>query len=138
MTTFTQPLYRYLAQICDAAITCKNNGWKDSEAEHIERACTLVENLMPYGGGFDNGTSLDFDASHQNRLVFTTAFHHMTDGYYDGWTEHDVSVSASLRDGIKVVVHGRDRDDIKDYIAEVFDYALRVKIDAEGNPHDAA
>lgn len=125
MTTYYEPLYQKLASICDAAIHCKNHDNELWEQKHIERACKLVADNLPCGGGFDNGTQLDFDKSHQNRLVFTTAFHHMDEsGGYDGWTEHEVSVSASLRDGIKVVVHGWDRDQIKDYIAECFHYSL--------------
>jgi len=125
MKTYYEPLYQKLASICDAAINCKNHDNKEWEQRHIERACKLVADNLPYGAGFDNGTNLDFDKSHQNRLVFTTAFHHMDEnGMYDIWTEHEVSISASLRDGIRVTVHGRDRNDIKDYIAECFHYAL--------------
>lgn len=129
MTTYYEPLYQKLASICDAAIHCKNHDNKEWEQRHIERACHLVEDHLPHGSGFDNGTSLDFDRSHQNRLVFTTAFHHMVDGMYDGWTDHEVSVSASLRDGIKVAVYGLDRDDIKDYIGECFHHALTRRFD---------
>lgn len=133
MTTDTQPLYQRLASLCAAIINCKNSGNKEWEQIHIERACKFVEDNLPYGSGFDNGTQLDFDQSHQNRLVFTTAFHHMDEGgMYDGWSEHEVSISASLTFGIKVVVHGRDRNDIKDYIAECFDHALTERFTADG------
>ena len=92
MTTHYEPLYQRLATLCDAAIHCHNTDNEEWHQRHIERACHLVAMNLPCGSGFDNGTNLDFDKSHQNRLVFTTAFHHMDEsGMYDGWTEHEVS-----------------------------------------------
>lgn len=131
MPTYYEPLYQKLAGICDAAIVCHNSKGREHWHQlHIERACKLVADNLPCGSGFDNGTQLDFDMSHQNRLVFTTAFHHMDAcGSYDGWSEHAVQISASLRDGIKVTVTGVNMHDIKDYIAECFQYSLTRRFD---------
>ena len=58
--------------------------WHQKWSDHID---TLMEQ-MPSGSGFDNGTSIDLDASHAEKLVFNTSFHHMDEaGDYDGWTE---------------------------------------------------
>lgn len=82
----------------------------------------------PHGSGFDNGTMLDFDKSGGAKLVFTTAFHHMTEhGYYSGWTEHTVTVTPAF-DGFDLKISGRDRNDIKDYIADVFNTFLLTDI----------
>lgn len=60
-----------------------------------------------------------------NRIVIDTAFHHMNDGgYYDGWSEHSVIITPSLVWGYEIRVTGRNRNDIKDYIAETFQHAL--------------
>jgi hypothetical protein len=85
-----------------------------------QRYDTLVE-LLPSGSGFDNGTEFISIRSGTNRLVFRTAFHHTDEhGSYTGWSQHDVIVTASLSYGFEIRVTGKDRDDIKEYIAEVF------------------
>jgi hypothetical protein len=72
-------------------------------------------------GGFDNGTTLDMDASNPEKLVFQTSFHHMDEnGCYSGWTSHRVVVVPSLAFGIRLHIGGEDRNDIKSYIFESF------------------
>lgn len=101
---------------------------KGSAVDHIkaawqERLEKALE-TMPSGSGFDHGTKLD-DSSTPDRLVFLTAFHHMTEhGYYSGWTEHKVIVIPDFVHGIALRVTGRDRNEIKGYIAETFQHAL--------------
>lgn len=63
---------------------------------HAEKMAQFLA-MMPSGSGFDAGTRLDEDKTNDSRLVFTTAFHHMDEhGTYAGWTEHTVTVRASL------------------------------------------
>ncbi len=63
-------------------------------------------------------------------LEFKTAFHHMDEnGCYDGWTEHTVTVTPSLIHEFTVKVSGRDRNEIKSYIAETFQHALSVVLE---------
>lgn len=96
---------------------------------HKEEGDALARDMLPSGSGFDNGSHIDWERSTGDRLVFTTAFHHMNDaGFYDGWTEHSVTVRASLTLGLVVTVSGRDRNGIKDYIAEAFALALRETV----------
>jgi hypothetical protein len=88
--------------------------------------------MLPHGAGFDAGTSLDESQSHADKVIFHTSFHHMNDaGYYDGWTEHTVTVTPSLIHGINLRVSGRNRNEIKDHIAESFDYILRSDVTYE-------
>ncbi len=118
-------VYCAIAQTLQARKACERSGnveWHDKHNEALE---TLVMRFMPSGGGFDNGTTLDEDRSTTERLVFVTSYHHMSEhGFYDGWTEHTVIVRASLVYGFTVSVTGRNRDEIKDYIAESFRSAL--------------
>lgn len=96
---------------------------------HADRISELVKEWLPSGGGFDAGTKMQLTESTAERLVFTTAFHHLSNhGYYDGWTEHKVIIKASLAHGFDIQVSGRNRNDIKDYIAETFMQALRVEV----------
>ena len=100
--------------------------WIDKHEERIE---SLVSEHMPSGSGFDSGTKLDLDASHADKLVFTTSFHHMDEmGGYDGWTEHTVVVTPSFVGGFNMRISGRNRNDIKEYIGTEFHYALNQEV----------
>ena len=94
----------------------KNSEWLDRHTERLE------EHAMdgaPSGSGVDSGTKLD-EKSTQEKLVFNTAFHHMNEGGIDGWTEHQVVITPSLEFGMLLKVTGRDRNDIKDYLGDLY------------------
>lgn len=129
-------LYSELASVVQARLNCSKDlafhqsqqtataEWFDKHSERIDQ---LVRNYMPSGGGFDNGTTLDLDLSHADKLVFCTAYHHMVEGYYEGWTEHTVTVTPSFNH-FHLRVSGRNRNDIKDYIADTFSCALQTEL----------
>lgn len=95
------------------------------EADLEGYAEDIVKRYMPSGSGFDSGTKIDIDRSTAEKLVFTTSFHHMNDGgFYDGWTEHTVTVRPSLVLGETLTISGRDRSDVKEFIHQVFQSAL--------------
>lgn len=133
MTNKARYLYSVIASSVQARLNCKDSGNTEWLDRHEDRILVLVKEHMPSGSGFDNGTKLDLDSSHGGKLVFTTAFHHMnTNGYYDGWTEHTVTVTPSFH-GFNLRVSGRNRNDIKEYILESFDYALMTEVSEYGN-----
>ncbi len=104
--------------------------WADMCDMHEDRIAAIVKQQLPHGSGFDSGTKFDFERSTPDRLIFNADFHHMDDnGYYDGWTVHQVIVTPSLSFGFNVRVTGRDRRQIKDYIAETFNHCLSVEIE---------
>lgn len=123
----SKALYQTLASSLNALSNCIASG-NAYAATHESNLETLVSEFMPSGSGIDSGTKLDLDESLRHkgaRLVFTTAFHHMNqDGYYDGWTEHKVIVTPSLQFGFDLKITGRDRNDIKEYLHEVYHHAL--------------
>ena len=93
----------------------------------IDSAC---RDYLPSGSGFDSGTNLDWNKSTAEKLVFETAFHHMdSNGFYSGWTHHTVTIRPSLVFGFTVTVSGRNRNEIKDYIAESMQSALSAEYD---------
>ncbi len=100
----------------------------DEDVSHFALAqlmTKIVKDRMPSGGGFDAGTKIDEEKSRPERLVFNTEFHHMNEaGYYDGWTQHTVSVKPSFVYGLEIAISGKDRNEIKDYIHESFSQAL--------------
>lgn len=99
--------------------------WAGKHEETIER---LVKEHMPSGSGFDCGTTVDLEASHAERLVFHTSFHHMDEmGGYAGWTEHTVTVTPSFS-GFDLRISGQNRNDIKEYIHESFSECLKMRL----------
>jgi hypothetical protein len=123
-------LYVQLAEDIQAYKSVEKNGsliWRESWKDEIYK---LVKNHMPSGSGIDSGVELDFEKSTGEKLVFNTSYHHMNEvGMYDGWTEHQVIVTASLVHGITLRITGRNRNDIKDYLHDVFHEALMKEID---------
>lgn len=122
------PLYREISSLISARENCRraNNGeWLDN---HSNTIAELISRFMPSGSGIDCGTKLD-DCSTPERLVFNLSFHHMDEnGFYDGWTEHQVIVKPSLQFGVDIRITGRDKNQIKEYLHEVYGYALTSKV----------
>lgn len=118
--------YQALAQLLGARERCRVDGNKQKWFEsHTAAILKIVNERFPSGSGFDNGTKIDLDASSEEKIVFTTAYHHMDDnGMYDGWTDHVVTVRPSLAFGFRLTIRGRDRNQIKEYIHEAFHEAL--------------
>jgi hypothetical protein len=123
--------YVVLATRVQARINCltKDSDPQNWAGKHEDRIEEIMRDF-PHGSGFDNGTTIDLGKSTGDKLIFHTSFHHMNDvGMYDGWTEHTVTVRPSLQHGFRVVVGGRNRNQIKDMISEAFYDALRKVID---------
>lgn len=137
----TAPLYIALASLCQRYRNTARQFalGNPSMAEHcLEEAHRLVREYMPSGSGFDAGTELVIDVCDDSTLVFKTAFHHMDEqGSYDGWTEHKVKVTAEFG-GFDIYVGGRDRNQIKDYIADTFHYSLNQEVGYRALPDSPA
>lgn len=123
-----------LASLVDARRNCIKSGNEEWKEHHEVTIKTIVRAHLPHGAGFDIGTELDMDKSSSGRLVFSTSFHHMDEmGGYDGWTDHSVIVTPSLTHVFDLRITGRDRNGIKDYIADVFSGVLHMLYTAEEN-----
>ena len=122
-------LYQELASRIQARLNCAESGNVEWFEKHEARIEELVKNYMPSGSGFDCGTKIDLDKSTPEKLVFYTDFHHMNEvGYYDGWTEHRITVRPSLAFGFTLTISGKNRNEIKDYIHQAFDCALNEEV----------
>lgn len=117
-------VYQQLARACGAYHRCvksNNQEWITKWKEQIDQFL----DSFPHGSGFDNGTKIDLDRSGDDLLIFTTSFHHMDgNGFYDGWTDHTVTIKPSLSLGFHIAIGGRDRNSIKEYITECFSTCL--------------
>lgn len=122
-------VYSEIAKLLAAMNNCKESGNIEWEEKHREKIKEIVKQYFPSGSGFDAGTLFVWDESNPNYLVFRTSFHHMNDdGYYDGWTDHRVTVTPDLAWGFELKITGEDRNDIKNYILECFDEALSSEL----------
>jgi hypothetical protein len=116
--------YQRLASRLQAAKNCEKVGSSEWLAKHEAVIANIMSNA-PSGSGIDCGTKLLKDECRITRLnvarlVFQADFHHMdTDGYYDGWSEHKVTVTPSF-DGIDISISGRNRNNIKEYLHDTF------------------
>lgn len=131
--------------------------WRDriaddpSKRKWYEIANATLDRLLqalPHGSGIDLDPEI-LDIKYQGdritMIAFRSDFHHMNDhGYYDGWTEHTVRVYPDW-DGFRLVITGRNRNDIKSYLYETWDHALRLSASdivrrsrIDGEPIDAA
>jgi hypothetical protein len=120
-------LYQHIAVRLEAMQSCSDE-WKDKHTDSIE---SLVLGYMPSGSGIDAGTKLSFEDSTPNKLVFVFSYHHMdSNGYYDGWTDYKLIVTPSLSFGMDMRITGRDRNDVKEYLYQTFEYALNMIIEA--------
>jgi hypothetical protein len=137
-------LYSELATAIQARINCGKRNYNQ-----ITGKCSVIENpdgntewfqkwtdridmlvdMLPSGSGIDNGTEIDLDASHAEKLVFTFGFHHMDEnGFYDSWTDHKLVVTPSFT-GINLRISGRDRNQIKEYLYDTYEYALTREVE---------
>ena len=122
--------YQVIATAVQARLNCAktpetHQKWFDKWTEIIEEET----GNLPSGSGIDSGVKFDFDASTPEKLVFLFGFHHMNEvGYYDGWTDHSLIVTPSLQFGFHIRITGKDRNDVKDYLYETFQYALAEEV----------
>lgn len=124
-----RPRYREFACKMQALLNCieaDNSEWEANHREWLEKECKNG----PSGSGIDSGTHIDLDKSSGEKLVFETAYHHMDEGgCYDGWTTHSVIVTPSLQFVFQLRITGRDRNQIKEYLYDVYSNWLREEVE---------
>lgn len=103
---------------------CERSGNSEWLAKHRAKL-RLVAKLLPSGSGIDSGTEIASVNTKTERILLTCSFHHMDEhGGYDGWTDHKITVTPSFS-GINVrVTGGNNRNDINEYLNEVYSTAL--------------
>lgn len=122
-------LFAFIASKVAAIANCEQNNsneWLNKHTEDLER---VISNYLPSGSGIDNGTQLLIDECSDNKLVFSCGYHHMNDvGYYTNWTEHKIKVTPSFIGDIDIKITGKNYNDIKDYLFDVFYIVLTTEI----------
>lgn len=113
-----------ISNLLSAIANCEASGNTEWKLKHGETLAGLCREYLPSGSGIDNGTMLDEYGSSPDKLVFSAGFHHMNDaGMYDGWTQHLIIVTPTFN-GISVRITGRNRNDIKAYLTDIYSEAL--------------
>ena len=111
--------YTKIAHMIEAIKACDKAGNTEWSDKHSTTLDSIIKN-GPSGAGIDCGTKLD-DSSTGDKLVLVVEFHHMNDnGYYDGWTGHKIIVTPSLMHGIDLKITGRNKNDIKEYLYDIY------------------
>lgn len=129
----TQPLYHHIASIFNALQNCRKSS-NEFAATHESNLIQLVSDFMPHGSGIDCGVKFLEEESSSEKLVFSFGFHHMDEnGMYDGWTEHKLIVKSCLLFDLNLKITGRDRNQIKEYLHEIFSHALNDEIAYDEN-----
>lgn len=107
----------------------RNDELGESWARDAEKVLRREFYNGPSGSGIDDGTQSDLDDWDGKKIVFYASFHHMNDcGYYVGWTEHVFTVYPDLQFGFNLKISGPNRNDIKEYLADVYNNWLNEEI----------
>jgi len=97
-----------------------NDNFIDECEDNIEK----LQNFLPSGSGIDSGCKIDIENSGNKKVIITFSFHHLNEnGYYDGWTDHKLTAIPTFN-GIELKISGKDKNQVKDYLYELFDYIL--------------
>ena len=114
-------IYQSIARKNQAIFNCEKSGNLTWQLNHKNAILDLVHETAPSGSGIDCGTKIELADCTENKLVFLCQFHHMNDnGFYDGWTEHKVIITPDLASGFNIRITGRDRNQIKEYLYDVY------------------
>ncbi len=131
----TKTLIQAIASKVDYLNRCCGDAQFQQYVEQAYADLAKLISYLPSGSGIDSGISLDKESSTASRIIFRFEYHHMNDvGYYDGWTAHTAVITPAF-DGFNLTITGRDRNQIKGYLYDVFDYALRQLVNEDLQLH---
>ena len=122
-------LYKHFSGTLQAYQNCIKTGNEIWEKKHLEKLNAMIDEL-PHGSGIDSDVELNLEKSNPNKLVFNFSFHFMDEnGMYDGWIDYKLTVIPDLYNDFYLNITGRNKQEIKDYLYEIFDYALKQEVD---------
>lgn len=120
-------VYQKIARTLAAYINCVNaDEYTEWQSRHLKNLEELVKDTAPSGSGIDCGTTINIEESKPDKLVFDFSYQH---GYYNGWTQHSCIVRPCLSFGMTIKITGRDRNQIKDYLYDVYNTWLNSEVE---------
>lgn len=95
---------------------------KDARMERIR--FDMLEKLLPIGNGIEKECEISLKST-KKRIVIDTAYRHPNDSYETSrLTNHQIIITPSFEEEINIRVTGKNVDNIKEYLHEVFREAL--------------
>ena len=124
----------HISQLAVAMRNCIASGNKEWKDKHEDALHRIQKNLLPSGSGIDNGTRIDLDKTNGSKVVLTFGFHFMDEhGFYDGWGDFVAVVKPGFT-GLEINIKGRDRQQIKEYLHDVFYHCLSMEYEIQDLP----
>jgi len=97
--------------------------WKGKHLERIQ----IANKLLPHGSGIDGKCEFQPENCTGEKLYIFVEFHHMDEnGYYEGWTEHNIILTPSFILGYQMKITGRNKNGIKEYLHDTFAAVLTI------------
>ena len=114
-----------LKQVYEAHEYCNRvNPENDIQHQMYEKYEAIIkqfDDMLPIGSGICNTKVISVT---DKKIVISFSYHHMNDnGYYEGYTDHECRITAKF-DGFNIYISGRNKNDIKDYLHELFFYNI--------------
>ena len=88
---------------------------------------SLLQELLPNGNGIrgQEGLAEILPESTKKRIVIYTTYWHPNDSYETSrWTAHQVIITPSFEREINIRITGKNKDNVKDYLHDIFREAL--------------
>jgi hypothetical protein len=126
-------VYQQISRSLQAMLNCVDMGKTEWQTRHMQCILQIVKSTAPSGSGIDCGTVIDLDNSKPDRIVLVCQFHHMDNGFYNGWTSHNIIITPALDNDFNLRITNRDRNQIKEYLTEIYSEWLNETIVYEGN-----
>ena len=122
-------LYKQIANRIVAYHNCIESNNQEWEEKHLD-ALNSYNDCLPSGSGFDSGSKIDTDFSNAEKIIIHTSYHFMDEwGGYDGWEDYKIVIKPSLLHDFLLTIHGKNRNDIKDYMYEIFRDSLNEEVE---------
>jgi hypothetical protein len=123
-TKLISRIYRDI-QARKQCIKTTNFEWLNKWTDHLE----LLNKSLPSGSGIDAGCKIDIQNSKEDKIIISFSYHHLNEnGYYDGWTDHKLILRPTF-DEFSMKITGKDKNQVKDYLYDVFYFALNKEIE---------
>lgn len=106
-------LYQKIARV----VSLENTALKAKELASLNE-------LLPKGNGIEAGCAILLKST-RNKIVIDTAYNHPNGSYVaTRWTNHQVVVTPAFEGEINIRITGKNENDIKDFLFDVFREAL--------------
>lgn len=126
---YKQVLISRIAGLINARQNCKESNNDEWYEKHTEALHDIESDLLPHGSGIDSGCTIDLEKSTDSRIVINVPFHTMDpNGFYAGWRDYTVIVTPSLISRFNLRITGRDYNNLKEHLYQVFEYELSQEI----------